>query len=148
MKPCIQNSKQTCMNCKHYEYCDKANRCDGRCYECDIIKCQNNPHYDKKYIYMVQLDWSTTDAEGLESDLFENYNDAYIRYKERIADELNPEKSWVGEDVFDEHGNVDNDYEFEETGNAEQQTDLSWHVVDKNNYYRHTFIDLIKKELY
>lgn len=31
MKPCFQNSKKTCMNCKHYGYCDRANRCNGDC---------------------------------------------------------------------------------------------------------------------
>ena len=43
MKPCIQNSRKTCMNCKHYDYCDRACRCDGRCYVCDDATCENNP---------------------------------------------------------------------------------------------------------
>ena len=43
MKPCIQNSKNTCMNCKHYEYCDRASRCDEKCYDCDDNGCENNP---------------------------------------------------------------------------------------------------------
>lgn len=30
MSPCNQNSKKTCMNCKHYEYCDRANLCNGK----------------------------------------------------------------------------------------------------------------------
>ena len=43
MKPCIQNSKNTCMNCKYYDYCDRASRCDGKCYDCDDNGCENNP---------------------------------------------------------------------------------------------------------
>lgn len=43
MKPCFQNSKKTCMNCKHYEYCDRANRCNGDCGHCDDATCENNP---------------------------------------------------------------------------------------------------------
>lgn len=48
MKPCIQNSKKICMNCKHYEYCDRANRCIGDCGHCDDATCENNPLYRLK----------------------------------------------------------------------------------------------------
>ena len=48
MKPCIQNSKKTCMSCKHYEYCDRANRCNGDCGHCDDATCENNPLYKLK----------------------------------------------------------------------------------------------------
>lgn len=94
-----------------------------------------------KYVYMVQFDWSTTDADGIETELFENYNDAYARYKEIITNELNPDLSWVGSEVFDENGNVNDGYDLDEGNHY-------WHVVDKNDYYRHSFIDLIKKEIH
>lgn len=45
MRPCKQNSKKTCMNCKHYEYCDRANHCNGDCGRCDDTTCENNPNY-------------------------------------------------------------------------------------------------------
>ena len=45
MRPCKQNSKKTCMNCKHYEYCDRANLCNGDCGHCDDDTCENNPNY-------------------------------------------------------------------------------------------------------
>ena len=41
-----KNSKKTCMNCKHYEYCDRANRCNGDCGRCDDTTCENNPNYE------------------------------------------------------------------------------------------------------
>ena len=100
-----------------------------------------------KYVYMVQMDWSTSDTDGLETELFENYYDAYACFKKRISDELNPDMSWVGE-VFNKNGKVQEDYEFEKTSRPSQQTNLSWHITDKYDYYRHTFIDLIKKELH
>ncbi len=48
MSTCKQNSKKTCINCKHYEYCDRANRCDGDCGHCDDATCENNPKYKEK----------------------------------------------------------------------------------------------------
>ena len=97
---------------------------------------------------MVQLDWSTSDTDGLETELFENYHNAYARFKKMIRDELNPEKSWIGEEAFGENGKVNDGYEFDEYGDAARKTDLSWHIADKDDYYRHSFIDLIKKELH
>lgn len=94
-----------------------------------------------KYVYMLQFDWSTNDADGIETELFRNYDDAYTHYKKTIANELNPEMSWVGSEVFDENGNVNDGYELDKGKNY-------WHVVDKNDYYRHSFIDLIKKEIH
>ena len=29
MVPCKKDSKKYCMACRHYEYCDRANRCNG-----------------------------------------------------------------------------------------------------------------------
>lgn len=40
-----RDSKKACANCAHHEYCDIANKCDGRCYKCDIFDCENNPNY-------------------------------------------------------------------------------------------------------
>lgn len=33
---------------KHYEYCDRANRCNGDCGHCDDATCENNPLYKLK----------------------------------------------------------------------------------------------------
>lgn len=41
-----------------------------------------------KDIFMVQLDWSTTDADGIDTELYEDYGDAYDRYKEIITEQL------------------------------------------------------------
>ncbi len=99
-------------------------------------------------VYMVQFDWSTTDSDGIETELYEYYNDAYNHFQELIANELNPDLSWVGDEVFDETGEVNENYELDIDGDCTLKQDLSWHVVDKNDYYRHSFIDLIKKEVH
>ena len=36
MENCEKHSKKICAYCKHYDYCDRVNRCDGRCYVCGI----------------------------------------------------------------------------------------------------------------
>ncbi len=41
-----------------------------------------------KEIFMVQLDWSTTDADGIDTELYEDYGEAYDRYKEIITEQL------------------------------------------------------------
>lgn len=48
MENCEKHSKKICSQCSHYDYCDRANRCDGRCYDCDNDGCENNPVYKLK----------------------------------------------------------------------------------------------------
>lgn len=37
---------------------------------------------------MIRLDWSTTDADGIDTELYEDYDQAYDRYKEIITEQL------------------------------------------------------------
>lgn len=46
MKPCRKDSKKYCMACRHYEYCDRANRYNGDCKNCDDTARENNPEYE------------------------------------------------------------------------------------------------------
>lgn len=46
MKPCRKDSKKHCMACRHYAYCERANRCNGDCQHCDDKDCENNPEYE------------------------------------------------------------------------------------------------------
>ena len=48
MVPCKKDSKKYCMACRHYEYCDRANRCNGDCERCNDNVCENNPEYEVK----------------------------------------------------------------------------------------------------
>lgn len=97
------------------------------------------------YVYMVQFDWSMTDADGIEIELFADYDKAFARYKEMIANELDPNLSWVGDQAFNENGEINEDYELDEGDYGADH--IYWHVVDNYDYYRHSFIDLIKKEV-
>lgn len=98
-----------------------------------------------KYVYMVQFDWSTVDSGDIETDLFSNYDDAHRYFKEIIENERKNSRLYK---VFDKDGVINNElYEFDQSGNHLKKTNLFWHVVDKENYYSHSFIDLIKKKL-
>lgn len=152
MKPCIQNSKKICMNCKHYEYGDRANRCNGDCGHCDDATCENNPLYrlktrkENKDVFMIRLDWSTTDADGIDTELYEDYDEAYDRYKEIITEQL--KNFWQGEVTFDTDGDPGEEYEFSEEDNNSNESDVYWHLSLKDDYYVHTFVDLIRTPLH
>ncbi len=99
-----------------------------------------------RFIYMVQFDWSTEDYGEIETELFGTYKRALDRFHSLIQNEKNPTLSWVGDQALDENGNVNDGYELDFCF-AEGKNNQSWHIVDKSNYYRHSFIDLIIKEV-
>lgn len=47
MNECRTDSKKHCMACEHFDYCDRANGCNGNCSCCDDEECDNNPLYQK-----------------------------------------------------------------------------------------------------
>lgn len=98
-----------------------------------------------KHVYMVLFDWSTTDDCGLEIKLFNTYEKALQKFNEYVENECDPEMSWVGEEVFNEDGDVNNDYELHCCVQAEGEQNLYWKVADKNDYNRHSFLYLTKE---
>ena len=96
-----------------------------------------------KKVYIVQFDWSTSDAESVDLFVYGKYDDAYDKFKELILGERNPEMSWVGEIEFDDEGYpVDDDYEFEFEDNNSCESEVWWHIRDNSDWYMHSFIDL------
>ena len=101
-----------------------------------------------KKVFIVQFDWSTTDAESVELYVYGSYDKAYDKFKALICAERDPEVSWVGEIEFDDEGYpMDDDYEFCFEDNNSGESEVFWHIVDKNDYNRHSFIDLLVKEV-
>ena len=94
---------------------------------------------------MVMLDWSTTDEDGFQIELFKNYDDAYDRFKEIISEQL--KEFWGGEVNFDIDGDPGEEYEFSEEDNNSGESEVYWHLSCKHDYYTHTFVDLLRKEL-
>ena len=68
-----------------------------------------------KYVYMVQLDRSATDSDSIETELYEDYDKAYDRYKEIISEQL--KNFWKNEVNFDTDGDPGEEYEFFEEDN-------------------------------
>lgn len=99
-----------------------------------------------RFVYMIQFDWSTEDYGEIETELFGSYKKALARFRELVQNEKNPTLSWVGEQALDEYDNVNDGYELDFCY-AEGTNNQSWHIVDNSNYYRHSFIDLIIKEI-
>lgn len=92
-------------------------------------------------VFVVKFDWSTPDAGDVELFIYKRYDDAYDKFKEIILGERNPEMSWVGDIEFDDEGYpIDDHYEFEFEDNNSR-------ITDKDDYYQHSFIDLLVMEV-
>ena len=97
------------------------------------------------HVFMVMLDWSTTDEDGFQIELFKKYDDAYDRFKEIISEQL--KEFWDGEVNFDIDGDPGEEYEFSEEDNNSGESEVYWHLSCKHDYYTHTFVALFRKEL-
>ena len=98
-------------------------------------------------VYMALFDWSTTDNDAVEVELFDNYEKAYNRFCEIILNEQNPEMSWVGKEVFEINGIVNDGYIFDASTDPSDKCDLWWNVTDEDDYNRHVFLDLRSMEV-
>ena len=65
---------------------------------------------NKQYVYLITLDWATEDDKGFEFDICSTPKKAFEIFRKRIKAEQNPNKSWVGEEVFAEDGSVKESY--------------------------------------
>lgn len=100
-------------------------------------------------VFIVKFDWSTTDTDGTELFAYKNYSDAYDKFKKIICNERNPEMSWVGDIELDGDGNpLDSErYVFEFEDNNSGESEVYWHISERDNYYIHSFVDLLILEV-
>ena len=101
----------------------------------------------KNEVYLILFDWSTNDSDGIEMFLYSRFEDALEKLNEIIENECNPDVSWVGSEVFDENSDVNEGYELDCNTDDKNAKELYWHVVDKNDDNRRSFINLFKKEI-
>ena len=97
--------------------------------------------------YLVMLEWLTEDDNGLDYYLYKTYDDAKHKYDQLIEDENNADISWIGSEVFDENGEVNEGYEFECSNETDEEQNLCWKVTDTNNNNRYSIITLTKVEI-
>ena len=100
----------------------------------------------KKYVYMVEFDWSVEDDCNIETELFSTYEKALKRYDEIIANEKTDGMSWVA-DAINPNGTIVKGYTFEEFGDRTKQENLSWHFSSDDYYMLHSIIHLKKMKI-
>ena len=100
-------------------------------------------------VYLVKLDWSTEDSNDVEITIYDTYEKAYAKFKELIADEMNPENSWVGELEWKDGVLQDDKVEldFLDRRNDIDETECYWLITNTWNYGVHTFISIEIKEV-
>lgn len=97
-------------------------------------------------IYMVTFEWSIEDGRDIDIELYSTYSKALEKFNEMINNECNSELSWVGEEAFDENGNLNERFDLNTNTVIDGENELRWHVFDKSDCNRYSLIDLkIKK---
>lgn len=98
-----------------------------------------------KYVYMAMLDWLTPDDHDTNYYLYKNFKDALKKFESLIKDECNADISWVGSEVFDENGEVNEGFELSCNTDTYEggERNLYWCVSD-NGKYRFLSITLTK----
>lgn len=103
---------------------------------------------NKDIVYVVMLEWMTSDDQGIDYYLYRNYDKAVNKFNGLIKDECDADISWVGSDAFDENGDVNEGFtlicntDIEDNGNR----DLFWTISDDYSS-RYSHITLTKKEI-
>ena len=100
-------------------------------------------------VYLVKLDWSTEDSNDIELFVCSTYEKAYEKFKELIANEMNPDNSWVGELEWENGVPKDDKIEldFLDRRNDTDETECYWMITDTWDYGVHTFISIELKEV-
>lgn len=111
--------------------------------EYDEIKSTGELHTD---IYTVVFDWATQDDSNVEVFIYSDYADALKKYYSVIADETNPELSWVGNEAIGYNGEINDGFELHEQRSVTGKTERYWRVFD-NNSIRHSCVSLSIKEI-
>lgn len=99
---------------------------------------------EKKFVYVVLLDYSTDDYSGIDLYIFDTYQKALNKFNEIIEQEKQPEMSWVGEKFKNNTFDYELDTNIED---AKEGVELWWNVTDRNDWYFHDFLDLRIKEI-
>ena len=93
-------------------------------------------------LYLVLFDWSTEDAAEIETYLYRNYADAVRKFKRIIADEMQPDQSWVGDYAFNSAGKLNDGYFHHEFVDDSTGKDLYWQVGKYNEPETYCFLTL------
>ena len=83
-------------------------------------------------VFVVMLDWLTEDEQGIDYYIYKNYDSALNKFNGLIIDECDADISWVGSQVFDEDGEVNEGFTLDCNTNIKNSgcRDLFWKVSD------------------
>lgn len=99
-------------------------------------------------VYIIQFDWSNDYSESIELFVYDSYDKAYDKFKELIADERNPDISWIGKLAWDGNKNRPiGGYVFEHKDKQSDDTEVYWRLSDECDWEQHSFIELRIKEV-
>lgn len=99
-------------------------------------------------VYVVFIDWATSDGEWVDHYVYSKFDNAYKRFKQLIYDEMNSKISWIRTIEFGKDGYpVDCDrYDFD-VDDSSGEYNLKWHIKDKYNIHQYTYITLQELEV-
>lgn len=94
-----------------------------------------------KNIYLILLQYSTDDCDGIETECFDTYDKAVNRFSEIIENEKKANE-WI-KNAFENgilHHNYELDCSPDYSDNKEHE--LWWNITCKLDWYLHTFVEL------
>lgn len=97
-------------------------------------------------VYEVIFDYSTEDCNGVDTYIFESYKSAVNKMKEIIDLEKQPDMSWVGDAMINNTFEYDLDTNIKDI-NDNEEIELWWNMIKRDDWYVHDFIDLRIKEI-
>ncbi len=90
-------------------------------------------------VYIVQCEYSTEDDSEIKLHVFDSFAKGYQKFKDLIADEMNPKNSWIG-DLDWKDGQPPHEYEFLSNEVYDENQCQYWHVTDTDNVQYHILI--------
>ncbi len=135
------------LNSDHYNYTITISLRELSWFKNIIFKSVTAINEKHDYTYLVMLEWVTEDDNGIDYYLYKKYTDAKDKYDRLIEDENNADISWIGSEVFDENGEVNEGYEFKCSEETDEEKNLCWKVTDTKSYNRYSIITLTKVEI-
>ena len=92
-------------------------------------------------VYIVQCEYSTEDDSEIKLHVFDSFAKGYQKFKDLIADEMNPKNSWIG-DLDWKDGQPPHEYEFLSNEVYDENQCQYWHVTDTDNVQYHILIQI------
>lgn len=97
---------------------------------------------NKKYVYMVQLEWSNDDDQGIFTYLYDTMEKAKQKFNEIILEDKTAKDLW-SIDAFDKNGNLnEEEYQLDTNIDDENAIELYWELSCINNFYLHDNLEL------